>query len=105
MWMFSELLIGMLVLAGILLLLFVIGSIRRPIGKGEKNILATVTRVELEASAWRSHWRITAVWQDTTTGQAYTFHGRGKYRPRQQVGDTVTVICNPNHPNRFRMEL
>jgi hypothetical protein len=105
MWTFSELLIGMLILAGVLLLLFVIGSIRWPIRKGEKTILATVTSIQLEATAWRSHWRITAVWQDTTTGQTYTFRGRGKYRPKQQVGDTVTVICNPNQPKRFRMEL
>jgi hypothetical protein len=105
MWMFSELLIGMLFLAGVLLLLIVIGSIRRPIRKGEKTILATVTSIQLEATAWRSQWSITAVWQDTTTGQTYTFRSRGKYRPRQQVGDTVTVICNPNHPKHFRMEL
>lgn len=105
MWMFSDLLIGMLILAGVLLLLFVIGSIRRPIRKGEKSILATLTRIELEATAWRSHWCITAVWQDATTGQAHTFRSRSKYRPRQQVGDTVTVICNPNHPKRFRMEI
>ena len=104
--MLSELLLlGALVLIGIILVLLMIGSARRPARKGERSILAIVTEVQLEATTWGNSWYVSALWRDNATGQTHTFRSRSRYRPRQQVGDTVTVICNPDQPKRFRMEL
>lgn len=103
--MFSELLLGMLVLAGVILVLLVIGSVRRGARRHERPILAMVTEIRLEATAWGNYWYVTAMWQDAATGRAHTFRSRVRRRPRQRVGDTVTVICNPDRPKRFWMEL
>ncbi len=104
-WMFFELLAGMLVLVGVILVLLVIGSLRRQARKRELPITATVTETHYEAPGWRSNWCVTAEWRDVVTGQTHTVRSRSKYRPKQRGGDTVTVICNPNRPKRFRMEL
>jgi len=103
--MFSELLLGLLILLGVILVLLVIGSVRRPARKRERPILATVTEIQLEATTWGNNWYVSAVWRDNTTGQTHIFRSRNKYRPKQRVGDTVTVFCDPDHPKRFRMEL
>ncbi len=103
--MFFELLPGMLVLVGVILVLLVIGSMRRQARKREMPISATVTGTHYEATGWGSNWYVTAEWQDDVTRQTYTFRRRSKYRPKQRVGDIVTVICNPSRPKRFRMEL
>jgi len=103
--MFSELLLGMLVLVGVILVLLLIGSVRRQTRNRKRPILAIVTEVQLEATMWGSDWYVTAVWRDDATGQTQTFRSRSKYRPKERVGDSVTVICNPDRPKRFRMEL
>jgi hypothetical protein len=104
-----KLQLGVLVLVGVIVALLlissIIGFIRRQRRKREGSILATVTGVQLDANTWGSKWYITAVWRDGASGREYTFRSRSKYRPRQQVGDTVTVFCNLTNPQRFRMGL
>jgi hypothetical protein len=97
------LLVGIIV--ALLLISAIIGFIRRHRRKRERPILATVTRVELEATTWRSQWYVTAVWQDGASGKVHTFRLRSKYRPTQQIGETVRVFCSSDHPRRFRMDL
>ena len=104
-----KLQLTVLVLVGILVALLpisaIIGFIRRHRRKRERPILATVTRVELEATMWSNQWYVTAVWRDGASGKMHTFRLRSKYRPTQQVGETVRVFCSSDHPRRFRMDL
>jgi len=105
-WTFSELLLGILVLFGVIVGLLVIRSKRQHIKKRERSIQAVVTEIHVEADSWGSGWVITTVWRDDVTGQHHTFRCRRlTFRPRQQVGESVTVIFDPNNPVRYRMEL
>jgi hypothetical protein len=105
-WTFSELLLGILVLFGVIVVLLVIRSRRQHIRKSERSIQAVVTEIHVEANNWGSGWVITAAWRDSVTGQSRTFRSRRlAFRPRQQVGESVTVIFDPNNPMRYRMEL
>ncbi len=105
-WTFSELLLGILVLFGVIVVLLVIRSKRQHIRKRERSIQAVVTEIHVEADSWGSGWVITAVWRDGVTGQHRMFRScRLTFRPRQQVGDSVTVIFDPGNPVRYRMEL
>jgi hypothetical protein len=105
-WTFSELLLGVLVLCGIIVGLLVIRSRGRHIRKRDRSVQAVVTEIHVEASNWGSGWVITAAWQDGVTGQSRTFRSRRlTFRPKQLVGESVTVIFDPNNPMRYRMEL
>lgn len=65
-----------------------------------------MTEIHVEAGTLGSGWVITAAWQDDVTGQSRTFRSRRlAFRPTQQVGESVTVIFDPNNPARYRMEL
>ena len=105
-WTFSELLLGILVLFGVIVGLLVIRSKRQHIRKRERSIQAVVTEIHVEASNWGSGWVIITAWQDGVTGQSRMFRSRRlTFRPRQQVGESVTVIFDPKNPLRYRMEL
>jgi hypothetical protein len=105
-WTFSELLLGILVLFAIIVGLLVLRSKRQHIRNRERSIQAVVTEIHVEAGNLGSGWVITAVWRDDVTGQSRTFRSRRlTFRPRQQVGESVTVIFDPNNPVHYRMEL
>ena len=105
-WTFSELLLGILVLFGVIVGLLVLRSKRQHIRKRERSVQAVVTEIHVEAGNWGSGWVITAAWRDGMTGQSRMFRSRRlTFRPKQQVGESVTVIFDPNNPMRYRMEL
>ena len=105
-WTFSELLLGILVLFGVIVGLLVTRSIRQHIRKRERSVQAVVTEIHVEAGNWGSGWVITTAWRDDVTGQHHTFRShRLTFRPKQQVRESVTVIFDPKNPIRYRMEL
>ncbi len=105
-WTFSELLLGILVLFGVIVGLLVLRSKRQRIRKRERSVQAVVTEIHVEAGNLGSGWVMTTAWRDGVTGQHRTFRSRRlTFRPKQQVGDSVTVIFDPGNPMRYRMEL
>ena len=105
-WTFSELLLGILILGGVIVVPLIIRSKRQHIRKRERSIQTVVTEIHVEAGNWGSGWVITTAWRDGVTGQYQTFRSRRlTFRPEQQVGESVTVSFDPSNPMHYRMEL
>jgi len=107
----SGLLLILLVIACVVGVVVQIGVIivtrsRNKHGGFEQQVYATVMEVKRETTLWTSGWSITASWSDTQTGQTYAFRSPLiKSPPSYRAGDVISVIFDPNHPLRFRMEL
>jgi hypothetical protein len=101
-----TILIVTLVIALICIIGIVIFSRRRKSRKLSRRVIASITKIEVEATSLSSGWVITAQWSDMQTGQTITFRShRLQFPPRQHIGGPVTVDIDPRNPTHYRMEL
>ena len=74
--------------------------------KLSRSILATVTKIEVEATSLSSGWVVTAQWSDQQTGQTMLFRShRLQFPPHLLVGGAVHVDIDPRNPTHYHMEL
>lgn len=79
---------------------------RRTRRRMSRRIVATITRIEVEATSLSSGWVVTAQSSDVQPGQTITFRShRLQFPPRHQIGGPVTVDVDPRNPAHYRMEL
>ena len=88
-WTFSELLLGILVLFGVIVGLLVTRSIRQHIRKRERSVQAVVTEIHVEAGNWGSGWVMTTA-----------CHRCSAARMRQ---DGVMARCEAYHAGDIRI--
>jgi hypothetical protein len=70
------------------------------------RIVATVIKIEVEATSLSSGWVVTAQWLDKQTGKTITFRShRLQFPPRLLIGAPVTVFIDPGNPTHYHMEL
>ena len=101
----STLLIVTLVVAFICIIGLVI-FFRRNRRRFSMSIVATVVKIEVEATSLSSGWVVTAQWLDKQTGKTMTFRShRLQFPPRLPIGGPVTVDVDPGNPTHFHMEL
>jgi hypothetical protein len=74
--------------------------------KFSSSVVATVTKIEVEATSVSSGWVVTAQWSDQLTGRTFMFRShRLQFPPRLPIGGSVTVDIDPRNPTRYHMEL
>ena len=72
----------------------------------DKRVEATITHIQVEASALSSWWMVTAEWTDADTGRVLTFRShRINFPPHHRIGEHIIVNFNANEPKHYRMEL
>jgi hypothetical protein len=99
-----TILIAALVFALICVIGFVIFSRNRR--KFSSSVVATVTKIEVEATSVSSGWVVTAQWSDQLTGRTFMFRShRLQFSPRLPIGGPVTVDIDPRNPTHYHMEL
>jgi hypothetical protein len=70
------------------------------------SIVATVTKIEVEATSLSSGWVVTAQWLDKQTGKTISFRShRLQFPPRLPIGGPVTVGVDPKNPTHYHMDL
>ncbi|HEX9131287.1 MAG TPA: DUF3592 domain-containing protein [Ktedonobacteraceae bacterium] len=99
-----------LVVAPVLILVCIIGLAilfrRRNSRRLSRRVVATITRVEVEATSVSSGWVVTAQWSEMPTGQPITFRShRLQFPPKQHIGGSIMVDVDPRNPTHYRMEL
>jgi len=101
-----TILVVALVLTLICIISFAIVFKRRNRRRLSRRIVATITRIEVEATSLSSGWVVTAQSSDIQPGQTITFRShRLQFPPRRQIGEPVTVDVDPRNPRHYRMEL
>lgn len=99
-----TILIAALVFILLVLLSLVIFTRRRP--NLSNSVVATVTKVEVEATSLSSGWVVTAQWLDKRSGQNVIFRShRLQFPPRLPIGGPVTVEIDPENPSHYHMDL
>ncbi len=79
---------------------------RRNRRRMSRRIVATITRIEVEATTLSSGWVVTAQSSDVQPGQTITFRShRLQFPPKHRIGGPVTVYVDPRNPAHYRMEL
>ena len=79
---------------------------RRNRDRLSRNISATVTKIEVEATSLSSGWVVTAQWSDRQTDQTITFRShRLQFPPRLPIGGSVNVNIDPRNPTHYHMDL
>ena len=74
--------------------------------KLSRSIIATVTKIEVEATSLSSGWVVTAQWSDIQTGQTIMFRShRLQFPPHLQIGGSVNVNIDPENPTHYHMDL
>jgi hypothetical protein len=74
--------------------------------KLSNSIVATVTKVEVEATSFSSGWVVTAQWSDRQTGQTMWFRShRLRFPPRLPIGAPVNIDIDPRNPKHYHMDL
>jgi hypothetical protein len=74
--------------------------------KLNRRIVATVTKIEVEATSVSSGWVVTAQWLDQQVGQTFMFRShRLQFPPRLPIGGPVNVDIDPRNPTHYRMDL
>ena len=74
--------------------------------KLSRSIIATVTKIEVEATSLSSGWVVTAQWSDIQTGQTITFRShRLQFPPHLPIGGSVNVNIDPQNPTHYHMDL
>jgi hypothetical protein len=74
--------------------------------KLSRSIVATVTKIEVEATSLSSGWVVTAQWSDQQTGQTIMFRShRLQFAPRLPIGSPVNVNIDPRNPTHYHMDL
>jgi len=99
-----TMLIATLVLILICILGLIIYSRRQP--KLSSSVVATVTKVEVEATSLSSGWVVTAQWLDQRSGQNMIFRShRLQFPPRLATGEQVKVDIDPTNPGHYHMNI
>ena len=97
-------LIATLVLILICILGLIIYSRRQP--KLSSSVVATVTKVEVEATSLSSGWVVTAQWLDQRSGQNMIFRSRRlQFPPRLATGEQVNVDIDLTNPGHYHMNI
>ena len=74
--------------------------------KLSRSIIATVTKIEVEATSLSSGWVVTAQWSDQQSGQTRLFRShRLQFPPREPIGGPVKVDIDPRNPTHYHMDL
>jgi Protein of unknown function (DUF3592) len=74
--------------------------------KFSSSIMATVTKIEVEATSISSGWIVTAQWSDQQSGQTLLFRShRLQFPPRISIGGAVKVDVDPRNPTHYHMDL
>jgi len=74
--------------------------------KLSRSIVATVTKIEVEATSLSNGWVVTAQWADQQTGQTILFRShRLQFPPHLPIGGDVHVDIDPRNPTHYHMEL
>src|SRR5260370_9042385 len=74
--------------------------------KLSRSVVATVTKIEVEATSLSSGWVVTAQWSDHQTGQTMWFRShRLQFPPRLPIGGSVNVDIDPRNPTHYHMDL
>ena len=94
-------------ISGLVLIIGLVIIIRsRETKRFNREVPATVTHVEVEASSVSSWWTISAVWSDPQTSQTLTFHSPHlQYPPKQHIGESIIVRYDVTKPKHYQMEL
>jgi Protein of unknown function (DUF3592) len=98
----------MLVATLVFVLICIIGFVlfSRNRRKYSSSIVATVTKVEVEATSLSSGWVVTAQWLDQQSGQKRLFRShRLQLPPRLPIGGPVKVDIDPRNPTHYHMDL
>ena len=99
----------MLIVTLVFVLICIIGLViffRRNRRMLSMSIVATIIKIEVEATSLSSGWVVTAQWLDIQTGQTITFRShRLQLSPRLPIGGPVTVDIDPGKPTHYHMEL
>ena len=99
----------MLIATLVFALICIIGLViffRRNRHRLSRNISATVTKIEVEATSLSSGWVVTAQWSDQQTGQTFMFRShRLQFPPRLPIGGPVNVDIDPRNPTHYHMDL
>jgi hypothetical protein len=99
-----TILIATLVFVLICILGFVIFSRNRR--KLSSSIVATVTKIEVEATSLSSGWVVTAQWSDQQRGQTLLFRShRLQFPPHLAIGGSIRVYIDPINPTHYHMDL
>ena len=100
-----TMLIVTLVVAFICILGLVI-FFRRKRRRLSMSVVATIMKIEVEATSLSSGWVVTAQWLDKQTGKTFTFRShRLQFPPRLPIGGPVSVDVDPRNPTHYHMEL
>jgi len=79
---------------------------RRRTRRRTRSVAATISKIEVEASAMSSWWTVTAEWSDPQTGQTFTFRSSHlHFPPKHRLGEQITVHFDATMPEHSRMEL
>src|SRR2546429_9638492 len=101
-----TILIVTLVIALVCIIGIVIFSRRRKSRKLSRRVIASITKIEVEATSLSSGWVITAQWSDMQTGQTITFRShRLQFPPHLPIGGSVNVNIDPQNPTHYHMDL
>lgn len=74
--------------------------------KLSRSIVATVTKIEVEATSLSSGWVVTAQWSDKQSGQTIMFRShRLQFPPRLPIGGSVNVNIDPRNHTHYHMDL
>ena len=99
-----TILISTLVFVLICISALLIYSRRQP--KLSSSVVATVTKIEVEATSLSSGWVVTAQWLDKRSGQNIIFRShRLQFPPRLPIGGPVKVDIDPGNPTHYHMDL
>ncbi len=99
-----TILIATLVFILICILGLIIYSRRQP--KLSSSIVATVTKVEVEATSLSSGWVVTAQWLDQRSGQNVLFRShRLQFPPHLPVGGQVKIDIDRGNLSHYHMNL
>ena len=74
--------------------------------KLSSSVVATITKVEVEATSISSGWVVTAQWLDQHSGQNILFRShRLQFPPHLPVGGQVKIDIDPRNLSHYRMNL
>ena len=74
--------------------------------KLSRSIVASVTKIEVEATSLSSGWVVTAQWSDKQTGQTMLFRShRLQFPPHLSIGGSVKVDIDPGNPTHYHIDL
>ncbi len=113
--MINPLLLDILLASGtiVLMISFVVYQIYkiRWLPQHGKRVTAVVTSIRHETgkTAWglsRDNYYLTATWTNPRTGRTYAFWiWIMNSRPIYTIGSLIPILIDPNHPNRYALDL